>query len=197
MVECKTTLSLDLMAQAFHWQRYAHWASVAIPSPKRNKRTGYRTASKGRELAVKLLRARGVGIVTVGESTKEEHPPSLCRWAIPGHKDSVPGVRLRWRLSDIRSLRGALVPEQKNFEAAGSSGGRHWSEWRATCERAIRLVAHNPGLSLKELIDGIDHHYASDASARSAMSHWIQRGRIPEIEVRREGRLIKLYPTGS
>jgi Holliday junction resolvase len=39
VVECKTTLTLDLMAQAFHWQRYAHWVSVAVPETKRRGRS--------------------------------------------------------------------------------------------------------------------------------------------------------------
>ena len=190
VVECKTTMGLDLMAQAFYWQQHAHWVSVAVPRPKKR-------GSKSRRLAISLLGARGVGAMEVDKGAVETRKkPVLCRWASPWWQGERDGDHRRWHLRDIQALRGALCAEHKHFEAAGSPNGRHWSTWQFTCQQAVRAVQKNPGMSLKEMVDSIDHHYSSDSSARSSMSHWIREGRVPGIEARKDGRRVRLYPAG-
>jgi hypothetical protein len=127
-------------------------------------------------------------------SVEQRDKPKLSRWATPWWHGEQNANQRKWLLRDIQTLRGSLCAEHKRFEAAGSPNGRHWSTWQFTCQQAVQAVRERPGLSLRELIDGIDHHYSSDSSARSAMSHWIREGRVPGIEIRREGRFVRLYP---
>lgn len=191
VVECKTTLGLDLMAQAVHWQKWAHWVSVAIPRRKQRRQ------SKANRLAHNMLGAWGVGVFEIQDDTAETSiRPHLCRWAAPWW-DGPNSRDRRWHLRDIRTLRESCCEEHKAFAVAGSSGGRHWSPWQDTCRQATRLVVAQPGLSLKELISGISHHYSSDSSARSSMAYWIREGRVRGIELRKEGRRVRLYPRGD
>lgn len=194
VVESKTSLNLDLISQAIHWQRHAHWVSVAIPAAKRRP---YRDIGPGRKLALRLLRDNGIGVfrVNAGEIIHDtfDSPPRLNRWGL--HWDDATLSPRRWHLDSIKVLRGALRDEHRHWATAGNADGQRWSPWKATCKRAERFVKDNPGTSLKDLIDGIEHHYRKDSTARSSMSQWIQQGKVPGIEARREGRLIRLYPT--
>jgi len=47
---------------------------------------------------------------------------------------------------------------------------------------------------MKQAVDAISHHYASDSTARSSLATWIREGVIDEVEIRREGRALRLYP---
>ena len=51
--------------------------------------------------------------------------------------------------------------------------------------------------SLKEVVDGIDHHYGSDTTARSCLSAWIWAGKVRGVVARREGRLLRIYPANT
>lgn len=68
------------------------------------------------------------------------------------------------------------------------------SPWRRTCKRAADLVRDRPGVSLKNLVESIDHHYANTSSARANISYWARAGKIDGVECRREGRFLRLYP---
>lgn len=65
-------------------------------------------------------------------------------------------------------------------------------------EQLERVVRAEPGLTLKQAIDKITHHYSSDRAAASSLVHWIVGGKIAGVSVRRShvthGRL-ELFPT--
>lgn len=73
IIECKTTLNLEVMGQALAWKYFAHYVSVATPAACR--------PSKGRELARKILRDKGIGLlaVSVGHEITEKESASLYR----------------------------------------------------------------------------------------------------------------------
>ena len=50
---------------------------------------------------------------------------------------------------------------------------------------------------MKDAIDGIRHHYASDSGARASISQYLQipdQTIIPGIVCKKEGRFLRLYP---
>jgi hypothetical protein len=176
VIETKRSLTLEAINQAERWHYYAHLASVAVPKRKRD----------GRPLAgARVCRLLGVGLLCV-------QPPS--RWQAA---EVIEEQRSRFdRRSSVKRTRQALCEEHKTFAAAGNAECRRWSPWRATCEELRKSVERAPGMSLKEAIESIETHYHSQASARSSLSHWLQVGKIDGVRCERDGRYLRLYPSG-
>ena len=91
-------------------------------------------------------------------------------------------------------LLSCLTETTKTFAEAGNSEGNRWTPFAQTCQNIRNVVAQNPGISLKELMEKIEsHHYANDSAARSAIYQWACLGKIKGIELRREGRFVKFF----
>jgi predicted RecB family endonuclease len=172
-IECKASLGVDVIAQAYSWRRMANYVSVATPRRRR---------SDARECFERdILQRFDIGALSmecVYGSVREEIAPVLYR-----RVDS--------------SLRERLCDAQKTFAPAGNADGRRWTPFQETCAELRRFVQERPGCSLKEAIGSISHHYASPASARAAMRIWIEKGVVDGVAARREGRTIKLYATAG
>jgi hypothetical protein len=56
-------------------------------------------------------------------------------------------------------------------------------------------VRSNPGVTLQDAVDAIEHHYAHARSARSSLGHWLRRGKIKGVEARLNGRVLELHPS--
>lgn len=167
VIECKLTLSLEVIGQAEHWRRLANWSSVAVPRAKRHS---------SREAATRVCRLLGVGMLTVdrGGSVRCDLPPAMNR------------VPVDW-------LRRAVDEGHKTAAQAGTNGGGRYTPFRRTCEHLAWYVAKHPGCSLKDAVDATRHHYASDSTARSCLAKWIELGRVAGVRMEREGRKIRLY----
>lgn len=89
-----------------------------------------------------------------------------------------------------------LHPEHKVFAEAGSNGS-----WYTPFQRTSRIVAETvknyPGLTMKELVSQVDHHYASAASARQSLKTWIEAGKISGVEAYRDGKTLRCRPVPS
>ena len=172
-IECKTGLTLGLIGQALNWRNRANLVSVAIPQRKTQHFT------KARTMGNKILKDYGIGCLTVrenGEINNYQHRPKLNRKA---------------RTKDIKNF---LCEEQKHFAKAGSQN-KHYTPFRQTSLKVIRIVKKHPGIILKDLIDKLEyHHYASDVSAKASISHWIQTGVIKGIRYEKDGRYLRFYP---
>ena len=180
VIELKKSLSLEVIAQAQIWSRYAHYASVAIPTRTRSR------TSKGRELADRIMAERGIGCIKVqGPESYQPEPMVVTR--------GVVAARLNRKASSDK-LRNSLCEEQKTFATAGNSDGKRWTPFQRTCREVLNAVTKKPGLNMKELVDAVDHHYASDAGARAHLAGWIQEGVVDGVEARREGRCLRVYP---
>jgi len=182
IVECKRTLSIDLMGQAYNWQRRAHYISVATPSRR------YKRKRSGIDFAQVILRQFGIGLLYV-------HP--LTKWEREGNFRGVE-EEIKPRLNRkafASNIRNGLVEEQKTYAIAGNATGRHWSPFRATCKRIIQKVQEEPGITLKSLLEQIDTHYSSTATAKACIPKWIREGVIPEVQLEYdEQHQIKLFP---
>jgi len=172
IIEAKTSLSWDLLAQANSRKNWAERISVAVPSRKWKWKT--------RQYIEYLLRREGIGLIEVGKNGRV-------------HEVLRPEQSGKKALYSAK-LRKSLHPAQKDFIEAGTAGGGHWTPFKETCKQALEAVTKNPGLPVKELVDSIQHHYRTDNSARSNLIKWGRKGVIPGVKVRQKGRKVLFYP---
>lgn len=171
IIEVKTSLSLALIAQALDRRRTAHRVYVAAPFS--------RTFREVRPLCAEL----GIGLLQINERTSDK----------PWHVIEVVASR-RWNTRPV-ALKAKLAPEHKTHALAGAPGGAgRWTPFRDTCEQLARLVCSQPGVSLRDAVGKIRHHYATPAGARSSLAHWIGRGKVAGIRLDSSGKETRLYP---
>jgi hypothetical protein len=130
-----------------------------------------------------MLRHFGIGLILVDYSyyggVHESIEPKTNR---RGHKGA-------------KRLISTLEPEHKTAAKAGEAGGGHWTPFKRTCKHALGLVKKNGPMTLKELMDGIDHHYASHASARSTFLRQINEGFVPGLKLDKRKRPYRVRET--
>lgn len=175
IIEVKTTLRLSLITQAMDRRRHAHRVFIAAPHSRHV-----------RDVA-QVCEAVGVGLLTVRggdfEATWHTEQPSV---------NEVVHAR-RWNTRPV-GLATKLKPEHKTHAKAGAvGGGGRWTPFRNTCEQLARIAKSEPGISLKDALTKIEHHYRSAASARSSIAHWLQVGKVPGVRLE-QGTPPKLFP---
>lgn len=184
VVEAKRGVTLELIEQCISRKRVAARVFAAIPvQPGAKQRRHYW-----------LLKHHGIGIL--------ELDPSIYRYhQAPSQGDMAGAVRLvamAERVSRDRrhgaALRASLQPGHKTHARAGSvNGAGRWTPYRQTCEALAEVVRRQPGICLKDAIARIKHHYSSEASARSSIAHWLERGKVPGVRLEQPG--AALHPT--
>jgi len=183
VIEVKTSFTAALIEQAWHWRGLANLVHVAVPRLKTSSHV------RGRRVLTRFCNDHGIGVFAVDDT---------CMRKSRGDYTSVRRVveteqaRLERRIPDW--LRSALRDEHKKWGQAGNANNRYWTPFKGTCEQWRRYVESNPGCTLKEIVKAVDHHYASDNSAKGSMIGLIQRGIVPGIESRRDGRKWTLWP---
>jgi hypothetical protein len=166
-IECKRVHSWEVIEQAMYWIGVAHWVSVATAGRMR------RTIPQQR-----FHQMLGVGWLHVDFYGIEEVVPAT----------------LHRRLNAFCHLRDYLCEGQQTVGTAGSQSD-YYTNFRSTREQVTKLVAKNPGLTMKEIVDrGEGYHYASSSTARASLAKWIGKGVIPGIEAVREGKTVRYYP---
>lgn len=159
IVEVKVTASLALLYQAMERRRLAHRIYVAVPRAVR--------------AMIDVYEELGIGVLVV-----RSYDP--CYGTDVSSVEEVAPSR-RWNSRPLK-LASRLREEHKTSAPAGSRGG-HWSRWRDTCARITRLAASIPGIALKEALQQVSHHYASDRIAVTAMADHISAGRVPGLRL--------------
>jgi len=172
--ETKMTLSLSVIEQATQWKEAAHWVSVCVPASRRG--------SAARRFAYQVLRKFGVGHIIYDA----RHGWSQIR--------EMRGDLNRKILPHLRDLLDAHGEEFKGQHPAGSDKGGYWTPFRHTCIDLTRFVCNHPGCTIKEAVEGITHHYASDKGARSNLVGYIRDGIVEGLEVRKDDKgKVRLY----
>jgi len=157
IIECKRSLTLDVMEQASSWK--VPLRSVAVPYSKsrhiknRKQNGGY----IGYRIAKDYLK---IGIIVVGSTliTEPVSPPILREFYKNG-----------------KYLKGLLVEEQKSgeYSVAGSKGGGYYTPYQKTIKYVKDYISRNPGVTFKEIIDYIDgnryHHYSTPGSMKQSL----------------------------
>jgi hypothetical protein len=174
IVETKTSMSLALIEQAMERRRFAHRVYIAAPFYK---------ARAGLVLCQEL----GIGVlgVEVGD------PNATHEYAEP--RIQMRAQSRRWNSRPL-ALAKKLEPEHKTHARAGAPTGGHWSPFRRTIERLAQEVAAHPGILIKAAVAGIEHHYRSNAGARTSLATWIRQGKVPGVVIR-DGKLWPAEPT--
>ena len=174
VIEAKKSLSLDLLDQAYGWIGYSHYISVAVPRRHRGNVP---------PLVGRILREFGIGLMQVRDNptfvdaVEESIAPRLHRQA---RTDRL------WKV---------MNEAQQTYSEAGNAQSKFWTPFKATCEEMRRYVGQHPGCTLKECIESIHTHYRSTSTAKSSLACWLRKGIIEGVEVRKDGRMIRLHLT--
>lgn len=169
VVELKKSLGLDVLEQGSRWIQYAHLVWVGIPYPRR---------TDAHRFACRVAEWRGFGVLHVGVSDGEVRLASPA----PLHRRPLTGLRER------------LNPAQKTMAPAGTSRGGYWTPFKGTCQQLRDYVVINPGCSIRAAVESIDHHYSSGAGARAHLAALIEKGAVPGVTLRRDGKSCLLHP---
>lgn len=175
VVECKKSLNLDVIAQAWRWRRrsLAHVVWVAVPAPKRGR------SGQTAEFAEHLLTQFGIGLMHVTEYA--------------GVRERGSAAFHRKLTFDGKGMRHYLVEQQKTYAKAGSARGGHWTPFKQTCDDLRRAIEARPGITMKEAVDEIDHHYSRDSVARACLTSLIKANIIDGVDLRYDGKVPRLY----
>lgn len=167
IIEVKTSMSIALLQQAMERRRLAHRIFVAAPYSRR----------MNSELYAEL----GIGVLEVRDGV------SGIDYGLGFGSASVREVvsSRRWNTRPV-DLAKKLRPEHKTHAKAGAvGGGGRWTPFLATCEELARVVAKTPGVSMKAAVEQMKHHYRTNKSAVSSLVHWIEKGKVAGVELRR------------
>jgi len=178
IIECKRSMSIDLLAQARDWRGWGHRVSVAVPA--------LRMSHGRRAFLHRIMDDHGIGWLSV------QQPRSRYAAQAPVKELLRPGFMRRLRSTRMQNC---LTERHKTFAEAGNAKGLRWTPFKATCEKLVQVAKANPGILLGDLLKQITHHYASDTSAKAQISRLSREGVIKGIEVRKEGRRLRVYPT--
>lgn len=172
VIECKMSLGLSVLAQAQAWRRYGHMVSVAVPTAK---------SSKARTFALTVADRFGIGVLAA--------EPGVAGYFGPQVKTLVhPAMNRRPLFSG--ELRKLLHQDQLTT-LPGQQGGDYSTPFRRTC-RALQDIIRGAGgkVLVREAMQSLVHHYASDRSARSSLVTLADRGVIKDVTMEREGRKV-------
>lgn len=179
-VECKLVFSTDLIEQAIYWKARAHFISVAVP----------KTKSGRPNLLVRICRDNGIGIIEVSRSRNRWPSGS---WTIEVKEILNPLLNRR---ADAKRTAECLHEEQKTFAAAGNNSGSRWTPFQQTCKNLAAYVASNPGgVTFKEAVQNLKHHYSSNSTAIACLRKWVEHGSVKGVRIESYGKKLILYPS--
>lgn len=170
VVECKASLSLRLLDQLLGWRGQAHHIIGAYQ------------AGRGRNTAVsEFCRHQGFGLWFAGvEGIEEVLAPRFNRTAHIAHTVAC--------LSEAQ--------RSGQYAAAGSKGA-YFTPFRRTTDLLRSAVRDTPGITLREALGSIAHHYANARSGMSSLPDLIRKGLVPGVRLEPEGRVLRLFPVDA
>lgn len=172
--ECKTRLSLDLIDQAHGWVGRAERVCVAVPQAKR-----YRSRP------TVVLRHFGIGLLS-------------CRHLQSDYPDATFSLYPRWRRlangASLGPVRDYLHPEQMVAGEAGTNRGGYHTAFRWTMKECAAFIASHPGATIKEVVEGVEHHYSRDSGARQGIVFAINNGLLKGVRIDASRKPWRLYP---
>jgi len=149
IVECKTSLSVSLFDQIIEWRPFANFLYAATPSRKKRR---FSITEKH------LFQYFGIGHVSIGYIVRVDE----ARY-------------LRIPKKNAKKVLDHLHPDMKNYVPGSQATDGFSSPWKRTMRTAIEYVRTHPGCTIKDLVAGIEHHYASTASARASLFKWLEK----------------------
>ena len=175
--EGKLSMSATLLRQAVWWQQWADAVYLVLPRAK--------TAAHVEKRAKywPMLERLGLGLV---ELHRTDTGKEVVRVVMTAATDETGrGAELLSRLD----------PALADVADAGSAGGARGSEWGRLRLGLIDAAREAPGTPLKYLIATVDHGYASNQAARSAVSRIARKSGVAGL--RFEGDEMKVFADDS
>ena len=123
-------------------------------------------------------------------------------WEVHGENVSEVAAPPRvWNRRAFEDIKKKLHDEQRMGQyaragEAGEAGGGYWTPFQRTAREFAELVKTHPGMTMKESVEKLNHHYLSNSTARSCLPTLIRRGIIKDIEIE-DCRPIRLWPAGQ
>jgi hypothetical protein len=171
-IEVKTALNLDVMCQASD-HRCAVARSIAVPW------------SKGRPDVRKILDSLQIGMITISPRPYKESEWDVEEVVRP------PILRANFKMQSVY-LRPYLCDEHKKY--APGTQHSYYTPYRGTIDRVVEFVRDHQGCTIKQLVHAVNHHYASDTTARAALLNALQRWEFDKgIRVDTSTKPYKLY----
>jgi len=159
-VEAKMTAGLGLLEQAESRLRFCHRVSVVTPLPPS---TFFR----------QICREKGIGVFCVGQKSvyfRDRDPEEVAcieERVAPAFRRKVAGVKLYEAMRDT---------------TAGLPSPLRVTPFTQTCDSIRRALAHKPeGMTLRELINGISHHYRTVSTAKVSLAKWMRSGVVAGV----------------
>jgi hypothetical protein len=150
VVELKTTLSLELLEQAYRWKSHAHYIYVAIPRRKKSVP----------KIITDFFRKEKIGLLEV----------SLFRTG-GNIYEMIPARFNRPFLNNIDWSK-ELLPEHKTFLPGGSAGGGYVTPYKLTINRVKEFLRRRfewnrngwdpeGWVTITQILDECETHYAA------------------------------------
>lgn len=177
IIEAKLSMTLAVLEQAHKWNGWANLVSIAVPAT-----TG--KALRGSQFASLACHHFGIGVIKVEHSGRRE--------SFDHYITSREGSRSRRLIG--KGIAEMLHERQRDFAPAGNPDGARFTPYGQTCEELSKIVTKQPGISLKDALRSLQHHYSSVSSARTALTKWGLKGTVKGVEFRRTGKAINLFP---
>lgn len=182
VIECKLAMSFSLLNQARHWVGRADEIYVAVPRNRKHWKK-----RQVADLAIKMTHETlGIGVIEVQVYTRP--PQTFVDFKPPKEWPKVaPRFKKQWD--------PVLTPEVQEFAAKAGESGKFWTPFKGTCKQLLDLVLEHPeGVSLKDAVNQINHHYAHDKSAVGCLSTLAKQSVIPGLALEKRGRTPYLVP---
>jgi hypothetical protein len=143
IVEMKTSLSIELIEQAYMWLPYGHYIYVAIPYRKKGMP----------KFMTKLLSNFGIGVIEV-DRYGYARVTVRARFNRPKHKKDWSKI---------------LLPQHQTWVEGGTNGGGYVTPYKLTIERVRQYLSRNPHrwFSMQEILDHCETHYSNPKNSLS------------------------------
>ncbi len=168
-IECKMRPSFALIEQAYNWKKYAEYVSICVFFPKSKR------SIKNLGIIKKILYNFGIGFLAVMDDNR------CVEFIQPVLNENL-----------MYKNRIKLYEEQKDLYGAGSRGG-YYSPFKKTCQELRQVVSNNPGISLREAVSKINHHYLNNDSAIKSLMKLIARNVVDGIVMHKKNGVRRLY----
>jgi hypothetical protein len=171
-IEVKKQFNFKVIEQAYRNLSWFHLSYVATVPPKR---AGFQE---------KICRDYGIGVLYFHE-----------RWLNFSTGAVDEAVTPKFNKISKMMLDYCQYDDYMKKSVPGSSGneGKVVTAFKMTVWELEKYVKHHPGCSLKDAINGIDHHYSSFTGARSCIAKYIKDGVIDSIYMDQRKLYIKQF----
>lgn len=158
-IECKKNFNLKVLSQAYDRRNLVDEMYIAVPE-KYDMEHFFGT---------KVAEKFNIGVFSVSKNHYSSNARLMFK---PISNDRK-----------VQNIDKLLDPKAETYAEAGSAGGRQWTGFRKTVGIITDYVKEHPGISLKEILKNIKHHYKTNNSAYCNLKKLIDDNVIKELKI--------------